>query len=207
MLSITSLFLLMCLHFQKLNMMCNGDKYIPLKLLFDQRTEREDEFVSVSICENVITINHAINNELSGALIRYSLIQNKVTALWDSTFVSASSLNIFCGSQRVLTVEGNKPYPAYRKVLVFDALDLELLYQLPLVPTANIGGITPIYSYTYQYLALITWKKFTGSTITTSKQLERDCSNGEDESQIAGRNLRRMKSSRHLCPVQFQFTS
>ena len=175
---------------------------MPVKLLFDPRTENEDEFLSVSISEAVFTNDHATSNELSGLLIRYSLIRNEVTALWDSTIVSASSLNIFCGGQRLLAVQGKKPYPAYRKVMIFDANDLELLHELPPVPTANIGGITPLYSYSYRHLALIIWKKFTGSTITNLKQLESDCNKGEDESNICSMNLRQMKSSRHLCPVQ-----
>ena len=92
--------------------------------------------------------------------------------------------------------------PTYRKTLILDAVSLDLLHQVPLVPTANISGITPIYSYTEQYLALITWKKFSGSTVAKYKTVHPDCMQGDDELKMDSTGLRRVRSWRHLCPVQ-----
>ena len=170
--------------------------------MFHPETEREDEFFAVSVSEAAFSNDVTITNEQSGTLIRYSLTKKDIIAVWNMTKISSSNLNVFSGGQRVLVVEGKKPYPAYRKVMILDTYGLDLLHQVPLVSTANIGGITPIYSYTERYLALITWKKFSGSTVTKCKQALADCKRGEDEAKINTLSFRRMRSSRHLCPVQ-----
>ena len=183
-------------------MVHNGNKHLLLKVVFHPEPEREDEFFAVSTSEAAFSNDVTITNEQNGTLIRYSLTKKDIAAVWKATKISSSNLNVFSGGQRILVVEGKKPYPAYRKVMILDTYGLDLLHQVSLVPTANIGGITPIYSYTEHYLALITWKKFTGSTITKYKQALSDCKRGEDETKINALGLRRMRSSRHLCPVQ-----
>ena len=183
-------------------MIHNGNKQLLLKVVFHPETEREDEFFAVSVSEAVFSNDVTIANDQTGTLIKYNLTKMDIIAVWDTTSISSSNLNIFSGGQRVLVVEGKKAYPAYRKVMILDADSLDLLHQVPLVPTANIGDITPIYSHTEHHLALITWKKFSGSTITKYKQVQSDCKHGEDEAKVNAPSFRRRRSSRHLCPVQ-----
>ncbi len=165
--------------------------------MFDPRPEKEDELLAV--CNSC---GDKPQSDESCTLVRYCLTEHQVTAAWNSTPVSSSSLSVFCGGERVVAIRGKSDHPAYRKVLVLEAEALDLLHELPLVPTANIGGITPIYSVSQHFIALITWKKFSGKTLGISRRSEKNCNGGEDEATSPLSSFRRQRSFRHLCPIQ-----
>lgn len=183
--------------FQGLRISHAGKEFFPWTLVFDPRSEKEDEF----LCIGAERVNQGDTKDESGLLMRYLLNAGQVTAIWGSSPVCAACLNVFCGGQQVLAVQNPTASLGFRKVLIFDADDLTLLHRLPLIPTVNINGITPLYSYNERQMALITWKKFTGSTVCSTgvtSGSEPDCRNSEDEAKIRSRE----KRARHLCPVQ-----